>query len=59
MYKRKDSIMKKWFMLKFYRWLLGWAKIVDGLVAVLTLGFILTDFGYKMSIRCIKVDLLN
>ena len=34
------------FVFEIWRWLCGWAQILDGIILVLTLGIIHSDFSY-------------
>lgn len=48
---KKTITFRQWLYLCWMNWVIGWAELIDGLVRIVTFGFVSVDFSYRMVLR--------
>lgn len=46
--------MIEWIIKQFLKWLICWAKLIDGIVGIITLGFINPKLSFYMAVKYSK-----
>ncbi len=53
--KEKGTItFRQWLYLCWMGWIIGWAELLDGLIRILTFGFVYRGLAYRVIMRRIR-----